>query len=112
MKTVADHLMHIARHERAVENERIRLNELPYFWPEAALRRVTDNSMRRPNSEDIQRFLKQSGYNVGHSDAKALVDAYDSDSDGVLHIIEFHFMIISGSNSVLRDRLAFNPRVP
>jgi hypothetical protein len=43
--------MNIARHERIVsktlnqtlqvENERIRLNEISYFQPEAALRRIT-----------------------------------------------------------------------
>ena len=104
--------MHIARHERAVEAERIRLNELPYFWPEAALRKVTNNSMRRPNPEDIQGFLKLIAYNVGLSDAKALVDAYDSDRDGALHTTEFNFLVISATDPALRAKFSQNPREP
>lgn len=74
------------------------------------MRRVTNDTMKRPSPEDIYRFLKQTGYNVGMSDAKALVDAYDSDRDGALHTTEFHFLIISATDSVLRERFTIKPR--
>ena len=68
----------------------MRLNELPYFNPEAALRIITSQKMKRPTPEDIYSFLKTVGYNVNLSDTKLLVKAYDADRDGSLHTTEWH----------------------
>lgn len=115
MRAFADHLMNIARHERIVsltlnhrlqvENERIRLNEITYFQPEAALRRITQYTNHRPKAEDIRDFLLDTGYNVELEDAKILIKAYDSDRDGLLHNTEFLFLIISATDSKLRQSL-------
>jgi hypothetical protein len=51
-----------------VESERIRLNEIPYFMPESALRHLTNYTMRRPVAEDLLDFLTRNRYNVDLSD--------------------------------------------
>ncbi|TNV82396.1 hypothetical protein FGO68_gene12012 [Halteria grandinella] len=93
-----------------VESERIRLNELPYFNPEAALRLITQQKMKRPTADDLLSFLKIVGYNVNLSDTKALVKVYDADKDGSLHTTEFHQLLISNTEHSFRERFCFRPQ--
>lgn len=65
--------------------------------------------MKRPNPQEFYAFLKHVGYNIGMSDAKALVHQYDSDRDGVLHTTEFHFLIISATERSLREKFMVKP---
>lgn len=44
------------------------------------------------------------GFNVGMSDARALIKSYDADGDGILHNIEFFFLVISATDLRLRER--------
>ena len=84
IRGLADHIVNIARHERIVseqssitsiqvELERVRLNEVPYFQPDSALRRLTQPGKQRPSPSDIFGFLEAMGYTSSLDDAKILV---------------------------------------
>jgi hypothetical protein len=94
-----------------VESERIRLNELPYFIPESALRHLTNFSMRRPVAEDLLNFLTKNKYNVELSDVQALVKMYDSDLDGALHNYELRRLLLSLTDNSFKDRFSRMPMV-
>ena len=87
-----------------VESERIRLNEIPYFTPEAVQRHLSKLTMKRPVAEDILDFLTKVGFTVDLTDAKALVHIYDSDKDGQLHNTELRNLVVSATQASLRDR--------
>jgi hypothetical protein len=67
--------------------------------------------MTRPNPEDILGFLVKAGFNVDITDAKALVHAYDSDRDGSLHNTEFRTLILSSTDSMLKEKYNKIPMV-
>jgi Ca2+-binding EF-hand superfamily protein len=92
-----------------VESERIRLNELPYFNPESALRHLSNYTMRRPVAEDLLNFLTKNKYNVELSDTQALVKMYDSDQDGALHNYELRRLLLSLTDNSFKDRFTRMP---
>ena len=81
-----------------MEAERLRLNEIPYFMPESALRHLTKYTMKRPTAEDILDFLTTNRYNVTLEDVSLLIRSYDADEDGALHPAELRRLLLSSSS--------------
>lgn len=106
---ITNFFLTITEWDRHIELTRQFLNAMESFEPYAAYLRLNGGSGEPITPEDLDRYLKENGFNCSLNHLRTVVQMFDSRLVGSLDFEDFLKMILSRDNPDLRFNAVSNP---
>ena len=101
-RLLAQYFLDVAKGEERVEDLRQSLALLPAFTPSTVFARMDRRSVGSIDSSDLVRYLESLGLMLRESEAKQILQQYDSNQDGLLSESDFLQFALPAANPDLR----------